>query len=247
MIGIIAVLGAGPARAERSVTDLSAELARMRLEVEDLAARIDERRASMRTREQALAARQTEVELDIQREELRVARVEKLLDERRQKNEAVSERSKRFVPLVAEAAEQLRRVVRAGLPFHVEERLADIDAIVTGVDEGLVLPHDGLARLWDRVEDELRLTRENGAHSQVVSLDGQEVLAEVARLGMVAMFFRTPDGRVGAANQTRDGWRWRVASSQADEQRIAALFDSFRKQIRTGLFEIPTNLPEVTP
>jgi hypothetical protein len=56
------------------------------------------------------------------------------------------------------------------------------------------------------------------------------------------LLFRTDDGRVGAARRTASGWTFEVAAAEADQQRIAALFDSLGKQIRQGYFELPAAL-----
>ena len=69
---------------------------------------------------------------------------------------------------------------------------------------------------------------------------------DVARMGMVAMYFRTPDGGTGYAERAQGGgWAYRRAASSADEQRIRSLFDALEKQIRVGWFEVPNVLPEV--
>src|SRR5690606_29294078 len=88
-------------------------------------------------------------------------------------------------------------------------------------------------------EDEFRLTRENGLFSQTISLGRERVLADVVRLGSMALYFRTQDGRVGLAQRAADGWRFVVEDDAADRARIDALFDALRKQIRQGWFELP--------
>ena len=96
--------------------------------------------------------------------------------------------------------------------------------------------------MWAFYEDEFRLTRENGIHAQTISLEGAEVLADVAKVGSMMLFFRTADGRMGAARKAGAEWRFEVASDEADRQRIAAWFDSLTKQIRQGWFELPNTM-----
>ncbi|MFB6373638.1 MAG: DUF3450 family protein, partial [Bradymonadaceae bacterium] len=98
------------------------------------------------------------------------------------------------------------------------------------------------SRLWQFVEDELRLSRENGMYSQVIELGGEEVLADVARVGMVSLYFKTEDGRVGVAERTDEGWRWQTIRKEKQKRRIEKLFESFKKNIRVGYFELPNGL-----
>jgi len=70
-------------------------------------------------------------------------------------------------------------------------------------------------------------------------LGGVELLAEVARVGLVALYFRAPDGRVGFAIREGDGWTWQTVDGRADADRIEGLFETLGKGIRTGAFDLP--------
>ena len=94
-------------------------------------------------------------------------------------------------------------------------------------------------RLWSFYEDELRLTRENALYSQIIPLEGDRVLADVAKLGTVALYFQTRDERVGQAVRNGNNWQFIAIEDRADQQQIEVLFDSLQKQIRTGYFELP--------
>jgi hypothetical protein len=39
------------------------------------------------------------------------------------------------------------------------------------------------------------------------------------------------------------GWRFELLDDAKDQERVARLFDSLRKQIRQGYFELPEALP----
>ena len=65
------------------------------------------------------------------------------------------------------------------------------------------------------------------------------MLADIAKLGAVAIYFQTRDGRSGFVARSGDDWQYRVAESSRDRERIASLFDSLKKQISTGYFELP--------
>ena len=137
----------------------------------------------------------------------------------------------------------------AGLPFKQQERISDLTAISKQLDDGLISPEAAASRLWSIIDDELRLSRESGLYRQVIELNGEEVLAEVVRLGMVALFFRTAEGTLGHA--VRDGNRWTYvaydASTDGDRRaraQVETLFELFQKQVRTGFYKIPNILPQ---
>ena len=63
-------------------------------------------------------------------------------------------------------------------------------------------------------------------------------------LGMVTMYYKTKDEEYGMVQKVGDHWEYTpVYDSQAKEE-IIALFDSMKKQIRTGFFVIPNALPK---
>ena len=149
------------------------------------------------------------------------------------------EENQQLKPAFDAAASALRASIESGPPFKRSERLTQIDDLETQVSEGVLSPQKGISRMWQVVEDELRLSEENGIYQQVVTLDGNDVLADVARVGMVGLFFKTDDGRVGMAQRDGDAWSWSVATKEKRITRIRSLFDSFRKGVRSGYFTMP--------
>jgi hypothetical protein len=93
-------------------------------------------------------------------------------------------------------------------------------------------------RLWSFIADEMRLAEETGLYRQSVTIDGSEKLVDVARLGMMHLYFRTDDGRAGYAVRQDGNWQYRYADG-GDKDRINNLLSSLRKQVRTGYFELP--------
>jgi hypothetical protein len=70
---------------------------------------------------------------------------------------------------------------------------------------------------------------------QVIAVDGQERLVDVAHVGMVALYAR--DGhRFLQAIRSDGGWTWQQT---ADPQGIAGLFDALDKQVNSGFFTLP--------
>ena len=94
------------------------------------------------------------------------------------------------------------------------------------------------------MEDERRLGRENGVDRQTITLKGQEVMVEVARLGMVALYYRSPTGEIGRATREADGWTWNTIADRNGRSQVNELFNALTRGVRTGWFELPTDWME---
>ncbi|MBH25527.1 MAG: hypothetical protein CMH57_13975 [Myxococcales bacterium] len=223
--------------------ELAKDLSRLRSEVEALNSDIELERDSMRSRLRALSAQKADLELELQRENLRMRQLEDARTKRETRIASTSSSEDLLKPSVSKIAAALKERVEAGLPFKTEERLADLERIEEQLERGLIKPSDALSRLWSRYEDELRLTRENGLYKQVVVVDGEEVLADVARLGMVAMYFKTPTGGYGRMVREGAGWVAKPYTRPENAEQVAALFDAFQKNIRVGFFTLPNAFP----
>lgn len=235
----------GPVYAQDSAK-LAEQLARLRTEVESLSEELELERSSAREELESLAARKAELESELQREDLRLSRVAAALEEQKKLVEQARASEADLSPVVQEGAKGLRAYVERSLPFRTTERLAAIDEITGALDAGNVRPSKAVLRLWSLVQDELRLTKESGLYRQPVPLDDGDHLVDVVRVGMVMLFFQTQDGRHGRAVRAPDGWRFEVLGDD-DAPKISKLFESFEKQVRVGLFELPASLPEESP
>ena len=72
---------------------------------------------------------------------------------------------------------------------------------------------------------------------------GENVLVDIAKLGTVFLFFQARDSRFGMAKRLSDGgWKYETVDDTNDIERIKNLFDSLKKQIRQGYFELPNPL-----
>lgn len=235
----------GVALAVDGVDSRAAELAKLRREVETLSSEVTLRKEDLRGRLKAIEAQNLEIDVQIRREALRLAQLEGEAEARRVELASHASVSKDLVPALLTSIAAIRAAVEAGLPFRVADRLGELDTLRQQLESGLLAPEAAAARLWAFTEDELRLTRENGLDRQTVPLASGEVLADVARLGMVALYFRTEGGVVGAAFRNHDQWTWREFSSRDDQVAIEGLFAKMKHGVRTGAFHLPN--PEALP
>ncbi len=235
---LLTLLACGAARAA-DAPDYAENLARLRGEVEALSGEVELRKEELRGDLRAWSAQEAEIQAAIRQQELRL---EQLTLAAERERALVTEGEAAAVDLteaVLAGARRLEETVAAGLPFRTGDRLAELERIREQLEGGDVPPERAASLLWGFVEDELRLARENTLDRQVITLDGETVLVSVARLGMVALYFRTEDGRVGAALPEGGGWRWAVYEDAGQARQVSDLFDALARQIRSGFFELP--------
>lgn len=241
---IAAALLGGVAHADES--ERATRLATLRGEVEARHHELTLDKAALSSRLQTLDLARTDLEVQLRQEELAIAQLRLSIGEEQARVAASGDAQEGLKPAVLAGMDALVPAIRGGLPYRVPERLEAVEGLRTQVNAGTLAPAKAAHRLWQTLEDELRLGRENALDRQIIALDGQEVLVDVARIGLVALFFRTPDGAVGWAERRGDTWTFVHAEDRAARGQILQLFDSLDKQIRVGAFTLPAVLPEVT-
>lgn len=233
------VLLVSQAAAQDSLDALAEELVALRGEVESLNTELNRLQEQHQAEMSSLAAQKGDLEATERREALRIRQLEQDLAENRQRAREAGVAGEALVPVAEEIIAGLRQRIDEGFPFKRTERLDALGKIANQLESGALEPPRVVNRLWRFYEDELRLTRDNGLYSQIIPLGGDRVLADIAKIGAVALYFQTRDGRMGFVTRDGDDWRYTLAESGADRQRIGELFDSLKKQIRTGYFELP--------
>lgn len=218
---------------------LAAELAKLRSEVESLSQEIEIERTSTRERIEAAANRKAELESELERENRRLTRLEQSLAEHKKTIASQVAAESDLLPVVQENIAQLRAYIEKSLPFQRQSRLTALDELESALRSEQIAPGKAAQRLWSVVQDEIRLTKENGLYRQTIEQGEEEILADVIRVGMVLLYFKAPNGAVGQAHRSADGWEFVSVTQNEDKKRILNLFDSFQKQVRTGLFEVP--------
>jgi len=242
-LGSLCLLLSSSLYAQDATDELTKRLIQMRGQVDELQSELNLKREEHKNRMTYLTAQQTEMEASRDREALRVRQLEEELEQMREDIAAGGDTSETLAPIVLRYHAELYNQVRNGFPFKVSERLAELDEIETQLNSGVITAHRAFNRLWAFVEDELRITRENAIYTQSINLDGENMLVDVAKLGNAMMYFRTRDLRYGRAIDTGNGWRFELYESAKDQELVARLFDSLRKQIRQGYFQLPNALP----
>lgn len=236
----LALALSAPALLAQSEPDALAQgLIRLRGEVEQLNGELELLREEQRATLAGLNAQKAELSAAVERQQLAARDARQKRDAQQALAAEAGVEGAGLVPLLGAAIDSLTAHIRAGLPFKVDERLAELQQFRAQIDNGSLPPQRAVNRLWAFYEDEFRLTRENGLHSQTIALGDERVLADVAKLGAMALYFQTQDGRIGQALRSGDAWSFAVIEDETQRAQVAVLFDALRKQIRQGYFELP--------
>lgn len=226
------------------ISNFAAQIAQKRSQVETLSNELELAKSDINEQLRSLATQRSDVETQVNREELRLAQLNQDIAQLQARIRANQASIAGVAPLASEILGQLKVQMQAGLPFKVPERIGEVEELQRQLETGGLDPQTVLTRLWNLIESEFRLTTESGIYQQTIEARGQQQLAEVARLGMVLMYYKTFDDRYGYVIRSGEGWTYREARDRTEQQQIVELFDSLRRNLRQGFFELPNPLTE---
>lgn len=225
------------------LADMAARLAKLRGDVEALSSELATESADGRDQLRSLSRQKADLELEVKKEQTRIAKLRRAVSEKRDAVEKAKSEDGEMAPLFEKTLEDVRAYVKGTLPFRTGDRLAELDKLEEQYKSGLLSAPKAVARLWAFMEDEFRLTRENGVYQQTITLDGEPQLADVVRVGMVMLYFKVGETTVGKAVQKDGTWTYDRLTNDEQQKAVLELFHSFKKQIRAGYFEVPNALP----
>jgi len=225
-----------------SSQNLAESLMKLRADVERLDSAIVEEKTTYNSSLRSLMRQKDDLSAVVAREDLQIKQTQQDLDKIRKEISEASKNSEGLKPLLLEALDALSQNIQESIPFKTDARLADVAKIKDQIQQDLVSPQKGLALTWNAYTDSMRMTKENGLFKQTITLNGEDRLAEIARVGTMMLFFKTPDEEVGYALKSASAYSYTKVQDKAQKEQILALFDAFKKQIRTGYFTLPNAL-----
>jgi len=236
------LLASNAAFASENVDALAKSLMQLRSDVETLDTKIQDEKDSYKIEMKSLAMQKSELEATVAREQLKSKQVQKELLKVQKAIQEASKNSQGLKPIIYSAIDLLKSNIEGAIPFKTAERLADLERIKTQLDKNQIPPQKALALVWNTYDDAIRMSKESGLFKQSITLDAKERLAQVARIGTVAMYFKTPDDRVGYVVKNGNSWDYDEVINKEEKKEILDLFDAFKKHIRTGYFTLPNAL-----
>lgn len=225
-----------------SVSNLAQSLMELRSDVEALHTKLDEEKASYKVKMNSYNVQGTDLEANIAREALKIKQLKSALKKIQTHIAQMSKGDKVIKPLALEGIAKMREVLKTQLPFKMKERIAQLDDLEKQINGNLTTPQKALNRVWAIYEDNFRMSHENGLFRQDIVLNKKEYLADVVRLGSIMMFFKTADDRVGYFKKIGAQFVVNEVTDEHQVEMINTLFDSMKKQIRSGFFVLPNAL-----
>lgn len=226
-----------------SVENLAKALAKIRGEVETLQTQLDTEKEKHGSRMTALNSQLADLSVEERRQKLSIEKLQHSIEKMSTNTKQAEQSGESLRPVLIEIMTDYKRHIQTGFPFKMDDRIKAINDLENNIANKLVDPNKAVNQAWSLIEDEIRLSKENGIYQQTIPLDGEKTLVDIAKLGTVFLFFQTRDNRVGMAKRDTDnGWKFETVDDTSDVERITGLFDSLKKQIRQGYFELPNPL-----
>ncbi len=234
------------ASTDLQVNQLQKQLIDLRTTVDEKSAELSLLRQENKQKRQFMLSQIAEIKASIEHKSLVIAKI----DSKLKKNKAFLETVKSDDVLekdIDTAINELRHYISENLPFKINERLAALDEMQQQLESRAVSAPRLANKLWAFVEDEITLTKGNGVYRQIINLEHEQKLVDVARVGMMMLYYRDGAGNVGMARkkggQTEiESWQFVALNSKEETHQIHFLFDSFQKQVRFGEFTLPNAL-----
>jgi uncharacterized protein DUF3450 len=226
-----------------NLDNLAQSLAKIRGEVEALQSQLDIEKEKHSSRMSALSSQLADLSVEERRQKVSIEKLQHSIEKISENSQQAALSGESLKPVLLKTLAIYKRYVQKGFPFKVADRVTAINDLKNNITNDLVDPNRAVNQLWSLFEDEIRLSKENGIYQQTIMLDGEKILADIAKIGTVFLYFQTRDNRAGMAKKQPDSsWKFITVDSTSDSERIAKLFDSLKKQIRQGFFELPNPL-----
>lgn len=235
----LALLSSSTLYANENIVD---SIMKLRSDVEGLYSKIDENKENYKSQMKSLAMQVADADAQIGRKETTLKLTNLELEKSNTKLAKMGSSSENLAPLLNDALAKLEKLVKAGIPFKVEERLASINKIKSDLKADNITQEKALSLVWASYDDAIRITKEIGLFKQQIEIDGEAKMAKVAKLGSIMLYFATPDEKVGYVVKKDKSYSYKVEEDGDKIQKIVALFDALQKQIRTGYFSLPNAL-----
>ena len=132
---------------------------------------------------------------------------EDLLKELRRKEAEMDNIRRSLEPYLDRVVEELRTFVSEDIPFLREERESRIGFMKDALNNYHLSLSDKLQRVLEALEVETKFGQTVDVTTETLDFDGKKVRAEILRVGRVAMFFRSRDGKhLGRWNEETGSW-----------------------------------------
>ena len=146
-------------------------------------------------------------------------------------------------PLVVRMLDGLEQFINLDMPFDLDTRLGNIEAVRANMDRSDVTSAEAFRQILELYSIELQYGRGIESYSDAIELGGVEREVDILRIGRVALVYQTTDGaETGAWN--RDTQSWEELSSGDYAAAVRKGVRIAKKQATIELLNMPVSAPE---
>ena len=146
-------------------------------------------------------------------------------------------------PLVTRMLDGLEQFINLDMPFDLDTRLGNIEAVRANMDRSDVTSAEAFRQVLELYSIELQYGRGIEAYTDTIELGGAEREVDILRIGRVALVYQSTDGaETGAWNKDSQSWEELSAGDYAAAVRNGVRIA--KKQATIELLNMPVSAPE---
>ena len=146
-------------------------------------------------------------------------------------------------PLVVRMLDGLEQFINLDMPFDLDTRLSNIEAVRANMDRSDVTSAEAFRQVLELYSIELQYGRGIEAYTDTIELGGAEREVDILRIGRVALVYQSTDGaETGAWNKDAQSWEELSAGDYAAAVRKGVRIA--KKQATIELLNMPVSAPE---
>ena len=146
-------------------------------------------------------------------------------------------------PLVTRMLDGLEQFINLDMPFDLDTRLGNIEAVRANMDRSDVTSAEAFRQVLELYSIELQYGRGIEAYTDTIDLGGAEREVDILRIGRVALVYQSTDGaETGAWNKDSQSWEELSAGDYAAAVRKGVRIA--KKQATIELLNMPVSAPE---
>ena len=148
-------------------------------------------------------------------------------------------------PLVVRMLDGLEQFINLDMPFDLDTRLSNIEAVRANMDRSDVTSAEAFRQVLELYSIELQYGRGIEAYTDTIELGGAEREVDILRIGRVALVYQSTDGaETGAWNKDAQSWEELSAGDYASAVRKGVRIA--KKQATIELLNMPVSAPEAS-
>jgi hypothetical protein len=161
-------------------------------------------------------------------------------------DESIAEASviqRQIPPLVVRMLDGLEQFINFDMPFDLDTRLGNIEAVRANMDRSDVTSAEAFRQVLELYSIELQYGRGIESYSDTIMLNGADREVDILRIGRVALVYQSTDGaETGAWNKDSQSWEQLSAGDYAAAVRKGVRIA--KKQATIELLNMPVSAPE---